>query len=252
MAGIVGVFTILLVALLATTQSKKNQPVATTDGTLANINQANQVLTESRNAEVVAITKYDYDPGELTNPGLLQRAIFTSADEFKNRIRQLQASNDPATKDQPKEILVQRSRVEVQKLIDLGASGRGVALVYEDPLTGEKVYTQIDPALTVAIGLLKILAIEASQRPTFQTFNMPEVAVATRGHQGAIKAAQANVLGTQGWTKVALELNSWDTYGQKIFKNPSEEKEQEPTSKKPEIKKGTKEKKIRGAIKKWN
>ncbi|MGB3208887.1 MAG: hypothetical protein WBB28_28175 [Crinalium sp.] len=247
MAGIVGVFTILLVALLATTQSKRNQAVAPVDGTLININEANQVLTQAKKAEVVAVTKYDYSPGELTNPGLLQRAVFTSASEFNQDIKELQASNNPLTKDKPKEILIQRSRVEVQKLIDLGASGRSVAIVYEDPLTGEKVYTQLDPALTVAIGLVKILAIEASQRPSFQTFNMPEIAVATRGHQNNLKAAQANVLGAQGWVEVANELNSYDTYGQKLFKNPDDQKEQKPTQKKPEVKKVAKEKKDQGS-----
>ncbi|HEY9692415.1 MAG TPA: hypothetical protein V6D15_09430 [Oculatellaceae cyanobacterium] len=245
MAGVVGIATTLLVTVLATTQNQKNQAVAPVDNTLASINQANQVLTQARQQQVGAITKYDYNPAELTNPGLLQMAVFTSASEFNQDIKELQGSNDPLTKDKPKEILIQRSRVEVQKLIDLGASGRGVALVYEDPLTGEKVYTKLDPALTVAVGLVKILAIEASQRTSVQTYNMPEIAVATRGHQGALKAAQANLLGSQGWVQLRSELNSYDSYGQKIFKNPSEEQEQTP--KKPEIKKVTKGKKDKGS-----
>ncbi|AFZ11516.1 hypothetical protein Cri9333_0566 [Crinalium epipsammum PCC 9333] len=219
MAGVVGILTTLLVTVLATTTNQKNQAVAPVDNTLANINQANYVLTQSRSAEVVAVTKYDYNPGEVTNPGLLQRAIFTSADGFKTRIQQLQASSNPATKDQPKEILVQRARVDVMKTIDMGASGRGAVMVREDPATGKTTYSQLDPAETVAVGLVRLLIIEASQRNNFQTFNLPEIAVAIRGHQGILRDAQANLLGAQGWVDVANQLRNYDLYGQKIIPN---------------------------------
>ena len=251
MAGVVGLVVILLVALLANTQGKKNQPVATTDPTLANINEANQVLTNARSDEILKITKYDYSPGTLTNAGLLQRAIFTSADGFKNRIQQLQASDNPDTKDQPKEILVQRARVDVMKTIDMGSSGRGAVLVQEDPATGKATYSQLDPAETVAIGLLKILIIEASQRPTFQTYNLPEIAAAVRGHQGILRDAQANLSGAQGWVDVANQLRNYDLYGQKIIPNLNSDSSTPTTPvstpKKEEGKKVTKEKKDKGS-----
>ena len=246
MAGVGGLLVILLVTLLAITQSKKNQPVATNDGSLENINYANQVLTETRRRAVEAFTKYDSNPAQLTSPGLIQMAVFTSAYEFTQDIKDLQDSEDPLTKDQPKEVLVQRSKVEAQKLIDLGASGREIAITYEDPSSGERVFIKLDPAMTVALGIVKTLAIETSQRPTFQRFNMQEVAVATRGHQTNIKAAQSNVLKTQGFTELANELESFDTYGRSIFKNKNEEKAEKPTQKKAKVKKVEKAKSDKG------
>ncbi|MGB3206240.1 MAG: hypothetical protein WBB28_14720, partial [Crinalium sp.] len=100
---------------------------------------------------------------------------------------------------------------------DMGASGRGAVMVREDPATGKTTYSQLDPAETVAVGLVRLLIIEASQRNNFQTFNLPEIAVAIRGHQGILRDAQANLLGAQGWVDVANQLRNYDLYGQKII-----------------------------------
>ncbi|NJM23534.1 MAG: hypothetical protein HC907_35370 [Richelia sp. SM1_7_0] len=161
------------------------------------------------------LTRNDYSPGLVSNPGLLQAVVLEASARYSNRMIASQNNLQNPAYNQHEEVINHGSEIEALKRINLGASGKEAELKYVDPSSGSWVTIPIDSAELAASGLVKLNIISNSRRETTQRFNLVTIAQNTRLNLEEVKAAMLEALRVKGLSPVASELEKTDWFGNK-------------------------------------
>jgi hypothetical protein len=161
------------------------------------------------------VTRNDYSPGVVTNPGLLQAAILEGATRYRNRVIQNQNNPQSPSYNLHEEIINNGSEIEALKRINLGASVKEAELRYIDPATNTWTVVPLDSAELVASGLVKLNIITNSRNGINQKFELITIAQNTRKALDEIKSLRLASLRSKGLAPIASELDKIDWFGNK-------------------------------------
>lgn len=161
------------------------------------------------------VTRNDYSPGVVTNPGLLQAAILEGATRYRNRVIQNQNNPKSPSYNLHEEIINNGSEIEALKRINLGASVKEAELRYIDPATNTWTVVPLDSAELVASGLVKLNIITNSRNGINQKFELVTIAQNTRKALDEIKSLRLTSLRSKGLAPIADELDKIDWFGNK-------------------------------------
>ncbi|MGB3756480.1 MAG: hypothetical protein WBA07_08930 [Rivularia sp. (in: cyanobacteria)] len=161
------------------------------------------------------LTRNDYSPGLVSNPGLLQAVVLEASARYSNSIIASQNNPQNPAYNQHEEVINHDFEIEALKRINLGASGKEAKLKYVDPSSGSWVTIPIDSAELAASGLVKLNIISNSRRETTQRFNLITIAQNTRLRLEEVKAAMLEALRVKGLSPIASELEKTDWFGNK-------------------------------------
>lgn len=162
------------------------------------------------------VTRNDYSPGVVKNPGLLQAAILEGATRYRNRVIQNQNNPKSPSYNLHEEIINNGSEIEALKRINLGASVKEAELRYIDPATNTWTVVPLDSAELVASGLVKLNIITNSRNGISQKFELITIAQNTRKALDEIKSLRLTSLRSKGLAPIASELDKIDWFGNKV------------------------------------
>jgi len=214
--GVIAAMVTVIIIVVAALQAGQ-KPTANADTVATGIQAAADQLTQARYAFAEAATRTDLNPNYAANPGALQKAILRAASEFKQNVDAQQSDKNSPWYQVHASIITQNAVVNALKLVNSAASGQAAIIISEDPATGKKKYQKLSLGETQAIGIAKLLVIQAAQQPTMQSPDLTENALNIMGTQKVIKDSTSQLLRSQGMEPVAQQIDNQDLFGRTVF-----------------------------------